>query len=1013
MEALNYEEEDNYSDIKPLKFYNEKEFNKELDEIMQLTKDNTSDWKKRESALKKLGGIFLSDYGSKDSFIKTFNQKIFLNISIQLLDLRSGLMKEACRIATLAAKVYGGKIETAAERLISPLVLYKLVNSANKLISDTGAICISQIIKNVESAKIITRIHEQMKNKCNTVRLRACQHLLIVLNNYNLNTINKSAAFIEEFITSTTHDANMDVRIHGRKLYFKYLEISQIAASKLFSTFENNVQKTIKEEIINNETNLQSNRGIFSHRSSEDDYLDETEDLRISDNLRKALSNQKFNSKKSSEYKSSANFDPLYENEARNLFASSLNNTNSGNLHKKTENTHSEAYDIKFSSTIPKRFSNLDMSYMDQMDVKPFSKTEKKEVLTRLNSMKIGTTHNLESQYPKNSNSSKVSPNINKKITIQKPRCNTSINLEHDFHKLKESTAQKNLAPIKRNSFNDNAMSQYFTEKPRYKYIEDIIKSKINTVLNSKKREDLKQKIEAFEEISTNFNEIYSNGEFLSKPLLKNLMSVHITNMSEGSEKLLVFVMKNLTKFIFYMDEIFTEENITKITKIVILNISSDNEEISQNATALFEIMRKKIDSNIIIKPLIEIIQEDTTNFVILEICFEFLNPLIELSMMTLSDQNYLTKLVINLGIILLRLDKEADTNLNIRDLMNKILDCHENIYKKYPKQYLNCFKSEKFEVDLKQFVVKLFNKFNKKSLEDYISKNTEFISSNYNSSFTADTAKSISISNTANCSNNFSTNTTSFNNDNTASLNLFKNTNNTFSNYYSSNQNGFNYDENLNLKNVNYDVLRVAYETKLTSFVDYLHSDPHFNTENFLLALNKIKYDQVFFILNHIYFLLDSEEHKYLLADYYSLFINRIIFLLDKFFTEYSEQIKEIIQMIPVKLDKELFLQLIPKYITGRQSPHIVQILLLSINSVINHIEQENLLLLLPSFVETLFNTLNHHISDVRKYAVYCVVDLYLILGKDFDVYLNELNPSQKNLINIYVKKKLENNNF
>jgi hypothetical protein len=497
---------------------------------------------------------------------------------------------------------------------------------------------------------------------------------------------------------------------------------------------------------------------------------------------------------------------------------------------------------------------------------------------------------------------------------------------------------------------------------------------------------------------------------------LKNLMSVHISNLKENCNKLIIQIVKNLTKFMFYIDDIFDQEDIHKIIKNIIFNISSDVEEISQNATALFEIIRKKIDTNMIIKPLLEIIQQETTEFVILEICFEFVNPLIELAVMSLSDQTYLTNFIINIAKILRRLDLEYDLNPNIKDLMYKVLESYELIYKKYPKQFSNCFKSDKLGKELKTLVIKLLIRSNKKNFADYIKQITD----NFNSNYTTESHKSISLNKTMNY---YSTNANSYSDsqntntmhsitNNTVGIsNIFKTNPNTNNYYHSSNHNGFNYDENLNLSDVNYDLLKIAYENKLTVFVDYLNSDPYSNTENFLLALNRVKYEQVFFILNHIYLILDSEEHKYLFGDNLGLFINRVIFLLDKFYTEYSQQINEIINLIPVKLDKEMYLQLLPKYITSRQSPHIVQILLLSIKNVINRIEQENLLLLLPSFIETVFNTLSHSISDVRKYAVYCIVDLYLILGKDFDSYLNELNTSQKNLINIYVKKKLENN--
>lgn len=1026
MDNLNYDEEENYSDIQPAKFYNEKDFNKELDEVMLITKDNTADWKKRESALKKLGGIFLSSYGSTTTFIKLFNQKIYLNLSVQMLDLRSSLMKEACRITALASKTYGIKIETAAERLISSLVLYKLVNSANKLISDTGSICITQIIKNVDSVKIISRIHEQMKNKSNTVRVRACQHLLIVLNHYNNSTLNKSARLIEDFISSTTHDANMDVRMNARKVYYRYMELFPNMADKLFSTFEHHVQKTISEEYGNNEgynggnplnggNNLNSSNHsrMNSRKISEniDDLCGNSSYRTNTNNKNTAINNSNGKNKlgKPSDIQSLTNYNSYNLNEFKNLAASvKYGNT----LNKMRMSDAHEFNNERVSLTNPMKTNMLNTTIADHMEIKPFSKTEKKDVLTKLNSMKLGTSSSLSgtvtNTYATNTN---IPIQIKKKISINKIRSMTDNLFDHqDFIK---SSTQISTVHKKRNSINPQSISQYLQEKPKYKNVEELIKIKINSILNAQKANDLRLKFCAFEEISSYFNEIYSNYEYISKPILKNLMSLHISNLADDSNKLIVQIMKNLTKFIFYMDDIFTEEDIHNITKIIIFNISSDIEDISQNATALFEIIRKKLDSNIVIKPLIEIIQKDTTEFVILEICFEFVNPIIDLAVMTLSDQNYLTNFVINMAKILQRLEEHSDSNKNVRDLMYKVLDCNELIFKKYPKQFLKCFKSDKFPQELRSFLINLFTKCNKQNMTEYIYQNTENYS-NYNShantvNQTTDSIKTNSINY---YSNSFSSNPSSRDAYNSTNLVKPQLTNLNVNNYYTSSQNGFNYDENFNLTKVNYDVLKIAYETKLTSFVDYLHSDPNSNTENFLLALNKIKYEQVFFILNHIYFILDSEEHKNLFADNFSMFINRIIYLLDKFYSEYSEQIKEIINLIPAKLDKEIFLQLIPKYITNRQSPHIVQILLLSINSVIHQIDQENLLLLLPSFIETVFNTLNHHISDVRKYAVYCIVDLYLILGKDFDGYLNELNASQRNLINIYVRKKLENSN-
>ena len=44
---------------------------------------------------------------------------------------------------------------------------------------------------------------------------------------------------------------------------------------------------------------------------------------------------------------------------------------------------------------------------------------------------------------------------------------------------------------------------------------------------------------------------------------------------------------------------------------------------------------------------------------------------------------------------------------------------------------------------------------------------------------------------------------------------------------------------------------------------------------------------------------------------------------------------------------------------------------------------------------------------SEVRKYAIYCCVEIYMVLGHKFDIYLELLPKNQQNLINIFIKKK------
>lgn len=43
---------------------------------------------------------------------------------------------------------------------------------------------------------------------------------------------------------------------------------------------------------------------------------------------------------------------------------------------------------------------------------------------------------------------------------------------------------------------------------------------------------------------------------------------------------------------------------------------------------------------------------------------------------------------------------------------------------------------------------------------------------------------------------------------------------------------------------------------------------------------------------------------------------------------------------------------------------------------------------------------------ADVRKAVVFCLVDIYMVLGPQFEAHLGELNASQLRLVRIYINR-------
>ena len=49
----------------------------------------------------------------------------------------------------------------------------------------------------------------------------------------------------------------------------------------------------------------------------------------------------------------------------------------------------------------------------------------------------------------------------------------------------------------------------------------------------------------------------------------------------------------------------------------------------------------------------------------------------------------------------------------------------------------------------------------------------------------------------------------------------------------------------------------------------------------------------------------------------------------------------------------------------------------------------------------------LNHDKGEIRKYAVFCIVEIYKIIGNKFDIYMELLPKNQQNLIINFIQKE------
>ncbi|KAJ4747074.1 CLIP-associating protein [Rhynchospora pubera] len=75
-------------------------------------------------------------------------------------------------------------------------------------------------------------------------------------------------------------------------------------------------------------------------------------------------------------------------------------------------------------------------------------------------------------------------------------------------------------------------------------------------------------------------------------------------------------------------------------------------------------------------------------------------------------------------------------------------------------------------------------------------------------------------------------------------------------------------------------------------------------------------------------------------------------------------------------------------------------------LTKIVGRLSQEEVMTQLPTFLPALFDAFGNQSPDVRKTVVFCLVDIYIMLGKAFLPYLEGLSSTQLRLVTIYANR-------
>ena len=934
-ETNNNSYEYDFSDINPIDFNLEKKLINEIEDFLLTTKDLLTDWKKREISLRKLGGIIKGNQGHNPLMIRFFNQKINVNLITQMSDLRTSVMKIACKITSLCAKELGISIENSITNMVTKYILYKQVGSSNKVISDNSSKCIYHLIKFIPTSKMLINVCDQINNKSNNIRASSANHLIFIVGNYKPIIINKNRQLIEDTMKFYLSDSNGEVRFNARKIYFVYKKRFPDNAGIFFNLLDRNIQKQILEDEKNGISDFIKNYNEILNREDNGNFQFGNYTINRSSNLK---------TNKSSVYKTSK----------------TLNDSNNYTLNNRTRILSSfNKSPTMEENSISKNLINSNIYYSNNMNKKKNKNNNKKNENNNDNNnddddkdiddKDIDDNNNnyIINNERYNKSKSPKSPKIYKRIPVSNPKSNAAVlkNLNTKLEQLK----------ILSEGYSKNKNIQELKEKTEDKIINNINKIESTDITE--------KKAIFFQYFYNDFTNILNEINLISKQTIKNMIDIHIENLTESDKNLVSQILKNLMKMIFYMKNIFNDYDISTIVKLTITHISSKDSSLIKLCNQLLEIIRKKSDNVIIFKSIFELLKDGDCEE---DVCYEILSLLVPNCNELINNQEEFKQyfsIICNAFI----------TNNSIKNFL-------EILYKNNKESFTYCFDNE--------------NRENQKKMLMLLEKNKCFFIKNLKY-------------NDFDLYNEYENKKREKKNE----MEMYEEINN---NIMPKVSDVINLKEKENSNIVPEEIVNSIKLNDFELFLNYMTNHKSYIPQFFLL-MNNMKYNKnnnAISLVNFTYGLLSSPIFIIDLNASMQLMINQIINLLIANSTNNNlvEGINELFNIIPFRVNTEKYFKIINKYLTTGNDELLLQILILNIKNFVINNKEKDLNKLLPSFIYGIFNMLNHQSNEIRKMAVDCSVEVYLIVGYKFESYLTHLSQSHQNLIKLFIKKKTGN---
>ncbi|CEO98556.1 hypothetical protein PBRA_006670 [Plasmodiophora brassicae] len=215
--------------------------NSEVPELTAVLATKHAPWQDRMDALKRIQKF--TTWQIAPAALSEALEPLIDGLGVQLTDLRSQIVKQACETIADLAQALGFHFEVFADGLIGKLC--DLLRIAKKVMSSSGDVCLQRIVTYAHVGSITTLISGMTTNKSPIVRCRCVEYVTLALQKWDSLHLGLYQSSIAELFDKVLADSTKDVRSAGKRLFHQYARAWPADANRVFGLLALKIQKQI------------------------------------------------------------------------------------------------------------------------------------------------------------------------------------------------------------------------------------------------------------------------------------------------------------------------------------------------------------------------------------------------------------------------------------------------------------------------------------------------------------------------------------------------------------------------------------------------------------------------------------------------------------------------------------------------------------------------------------------------------------------------------------------------